>query len=153
MLLICDGKTSKKLLIFCSRYDDCYQFHRQFKAKIVEKIKKGAPPTYLSLEWLTCIPGVPRKKVKITIIVSNFVNLDGKLRVVIANIAFGMGIDCPNIMPVVHWGPSETVQEVGRAGRDGQPTCALLFHTPRDKGHVGKNMLEYSTIHVQCKRE
>ena len=45
------------------------------------------------------------------------------------------------------------MQEVGRAGRDGQPACALLFFTPHDKGHVGKNMLEYSTTHEQCKRE
>ena len=91
------------------------------------------------VQWLTSIPGVPRKQLK-DHIVSNFANLDGKLRVVIANIAFGMGIDCTNIMSIVHWGPSETVEdyvhEVGRAGRDGQPTCALLFHTPRDKGHM-----------------
>ena len=119
-------------------------------------LPKGAPnlPQFRVVDMYT---RCTQKAVK-DHIVSDFFNLDGKLRVVIATIAFGMGIDCPNIMSVVHWGPSETVeddyvQEVGRAGWDGQPACALLFFTPRDKGHVGKNMLEYSTIHEQCKRE
>ena len=155
VVLIRDGKTSKKLLIFCRRYDD--QFYRQFKAKLGKEftLPKGAPnlPQFRVVDMYT---RCTQKAVK-DHIVSDFSNLNGKLRVVIATIAFGMGIDCPNIMSVVHWGPSETVedyvQEVGRAGRDGQPACALLFFTPRDKGHVGKNMLEYSTIHEQCKRE
>ena len=81
---------------------------------------------------------------------------DSKMQVVIATIATGMGIDCPNIPCVVHWGPSETledyVQEIGRAGRNNQAACALLFFAPRDKVHVGTYMVEYSTQHEQCKR-
>ena len=57
---------------------------------------------------------------------------------------------------MVHWGQSEIskdyVQEIGCAGRDGQQASALLFFTPRDKLHVERSMIEYSTKHDTCKR-
>lgn len=59
--------------------------------------------------------------------------LDGKLApVVVATVAFGMGIDKPDIRRVVHYGGTQTVeayyQQAGRAGRDGLPaTCTLIF--------------------------
>ncbi len=53
----------------------------------------------------------------------------------ICTVAFGMGIDIPDIRYVFHWGPSTSLlaywQEVGRAGRDGQPAEAILFPTMR----------------------
>ena len=50
----------------------------------------------------------------------------------IATIAFGMGLDCPNVGRVFHWGPSGDIelylQETGRAGRDMLPAEAVLYH-------------------------
>ena len=47
-----------------------------------------------------------------------------------------MGIDCPDVRQVVHWGPLDDaegyVQECGWAGRDGKRSCALLFWSKRD---------------------
>ncbi|MBX3009958.1 MAG: RecQ family ATP-dependent DNA helicase [Caldilineaceae bacterium] len=57
-------------------------------------------------------------------------------RVVVATIAFGMGIDKANIRFIVHFHPSRSLaayyQEVGRAGRDGKPSQGVLFYSNND---------------------
>jgi ATP-dependent DNA helicase RecQ len=64
--------------------------------------------------------------------------LGGDLDVVVATTAFGMGIDKHDVRFVVHTGIADSVdsyyQEVGRAGRDGEPAAAVLFHGPSDFG-------------------
>ena len=65
-------------------------------------------------------------------IIRCFNDANTKFCVVIATIAFGMGMDCPNIRYVIHWGSSTDVemylQETGRAGRDGKQLIAILYN-------------------------
>ena len=62
--------------------------------------------------------------------------LDGKVPLIAATSAFGMGIDKPDIRFVVHAevpeSPDTYYQEVGRAGRDGAPATATLVYRPED---------------------
>jgi superfamily II DNA helicase RecQ len=73
-------------------------------------------------------------------VLSDIVNCDSQIRLVIATSALGMGVNIPDIYRVIHYGIPEDiesyVQAVGRGGRDGNRVISVLLLPTKGRQHT-----------------
>ena len=69
------------------------------------------------------------------------------LSIVVATLAFGMGIDCRDVRTIINLGPPEDIdvyiQQTGRAGRDGAPARAILLWNQSNAQFIQQSMSDY----------
>jgi len=134
-----------RTLIYCQTRKQCSVLFRMFEVFLGSRMFRDGctRPQNRLVEMFHA--GTP-KQVK-EHICENMTKVDGHLRVVICTVAFGMGINCRQVRRVIHFGPSKTVeqyvQECGRAGRDGFPSCCVLLYNGILSALCDKDMKTY----------
>ena len=81
---------------------------------------------------------------------------NGDVNVMVATSAFGMGINKPNIRHIIRYGVPENIcswaQELGRAGRDGNPAKATIFYSTTNIEHGGAWIKGHLNNQEHCSR-
>ena len=99
-----------RVIIYCKKCDDCasiyYFFLSSLKHEFTEPI---SAPNVSQFRLVDMYTGVTHKDVQDSIIEA-FRDSAAPLRIVVATVAFGMGVDCCSVNQVIHWGPATDME-------------------------------------------
>ena len=151
------GIRARKTIIFCRTYTD----FNEISTAIINALHVAGllMPEEGSQHVCQMFSASTEEKVKNDVLLS-FIDPQSALRIVVATIAFGMGLNAPNVGRIIHYGPSDTIeayiQETGRCGRDGCDSLATLFYRKRDiagNSLVSDEMKHYCRNTGFCRRK
>ena len=157
--LKCKRASMPHVIVFCRTYDTCGEVYTVFKRSLKDEITEPvqAPNELSRFRLVDMFTACTTTQVKNEVL-NNFCSPDSVLRIVVATIAFGMGLNCPNVRRIIHIGaPTDVedyIQETGRAGRDLEIATATLYYSGTDFRFCMEDscsMKEYCTTD-QCRR-
>ncbi|XP_070551389.1 ATP-dependent DNA helicase Q1-like [Ptychodera flava] len=117
-----------KYIIYCRNIKSCAALYKYFLVELGDDSWLG-PPGIRNALFSMYHHSTPVKNKRH--IEKSFKETNSNIRVVIATVAFGMGVDASDIYMVIHWGAARTfegfTQEAGRAGRNGQQSYSTVY--------------------------
>ncbi|EFN84636.1 ATP-dependent DNA helicase Q4 [Harpegnathos saltator] len=141
------------VIVYCTRREECARIAGLLRVSLQDSRNSEKPNAKMSTIAEAYHAGMTALRRKV--VQKEF--MSGKIKIVVATVAFGMGINKANIRAVIHYNMPSTfesyVQEVGRAGRDGLPAHCHLFLNPMEdsdkwelRRHIHANGIDRHTI-------
>ncbi|KYM93535.1 PREDICTED: ATP-dependent DNA helicase Q4 [Cyphomyrmex costatus] len=141
------------VIVYCIRREECMRIAGLLRISLQDPRNPEKPNMKISAIAEVYHAGMTSNRRKL--VQKNF--MDGKIKIVVATIAFGMGINKSDIRAIIHYNMPGTfegyVQEVGRAGRDNITAHCHLFLNPMEdsdkwelRRHVHANGVDRHTI-------
>ena len=136
-----------RTLIYVRDYKTCGELYRFFMSNLLDKAyyphdaEKKSSNRLVAMYHSGTSPSIQEH------VLQSLKDPNGKVRIVIATNALGMGVDIKGLYNVINYGPPSDlesyVQEMGRAGRDGKNSEALLMFHGRQLRQCAPEMLNY----------
>jgi superfamily II DNA helicase RecQ len=146
-----------RTIVYCKSQKECGKLYRYFKCELGESEYFPEGSKKVSKNSLIGMYHANTLAKHKDIVSDSLYDANGHCRVVFATTALGMGVNLKDIRQVIHYGPprevDDFVQEMGRAGRDGEPAKSILFYTG---GHLRKGsatIRDYADSKLGCLRD